>query len=128
MSVKSNLLKQIEEKAQKIRDKRIEAASNKTIENYVFEFFRNIEDSRKLYNNNGYDYVLLGEAKRSLINKLKAFDEKIKVSIEYNSTESTTHNEAQTIRGVTLWWSPKYIKQHNCDPSLYMDVSNMLFF
>ena len=41
MSVKKDLLKEIEAKAQKIRDRRITAANNKTLENAVFDFFKN---------------------------------------------------------------------------------------
>ncbi len=128
MSVKSKLLAEINKKAQKIRDKRIEAASNKTIENAVFEFFKNIEESRKLHGDRKYDDVLLGNARIALENRLKAFDPKVKISVEYNVHEDPLCTDEQTIRGVTIWWSSFYITKNNVDPSLYIDVSQMLFF
>jgi hypothetical protein len=127
MSIKKNLMIEIEKKAQKIREKRIEAANNKTLEIAVFDFFRNIEECRKIHNNARYDHVLFAEAKRSLEERLRVFDFKIKVSVEFNVSEDLTNWEEQLVRGVTLWWSKSYIKKNNVHPSLYIDVSQMLF-
>jgi epoxyqueuosine reductase QueG len=124
MSIKSKLLEEIEAKAQKIREKRIEAASNKTIEVAVFEFFKNIEESRKIHNNEHYDSVLFTKARSSLQERLRGFDSRVKFAVEYNPTVVFDEN---TVRGVTVWWSQAYIKKHNVDPSLYIDVSQMLF-
>ena len=41
--VKKKLLADIDRKAQRIKEKRVEAASNKNIESYVFQFFKDIE-------------------------------------------------------------------------------------
>lgn len=128
MSVKSKLLAEINKKAQKIRDKRVEAASNKTLEATVFLFFRNIEESRKLHSDKQYDPVLMGEARRSLESALRAFDPKVKISVEYNVNQDPMSTDEQTVRGVTIWWSQLYIKKNNVEPSLYIDVSQMLFF
>ncbi len=128
MSVKSKLLEEINKKAQKIRDKRVEAAGNKTIEAAVFEFFKNIEDSRTLRADTAYDYTLLSRAREALEGRLRAFDHKVKVSVEYNISQDPMSTEEQTVRGVTIWWSQPYIKKNNVDASLYIDVSQMLFF
>jgi hypothetical protein len=128
MSVKNKLLAEINKKAQKIRDKRVEAAGNKSIESAVFEFFKNIEESRKLHKDQAYDYTLLDNARKSLADRLKAFDPKVKISVEYNVHSDPLCTDEQTVRGVTIWWSNVYIARNNVDPSLYIDVSQMLFF
>lgn len=126
-SVKQNLLAEIEKKAQKIRNKRIEAASNKTLEAAVFAFFNNIEDSRKLHGGQRYDHVLFAEARRSLQERVKSFDFKAKISIEFHKSEDEKSWEECQVRGVTIWWGDAYKAKHNCDPSLYIDVTQMLF-
>jgi hypothetical protein len=128
MSIRNKLLAEINKKAQKIREKRVDAASNKTVEQAAFDFFKNIEDSRHLHNGEQYDYALMSKAKQALEERLRAFDNKVKVSVEYNIHEDPLCTDEQTIRGVTIWWSPLYIKKNSCHPSLYIDVSQMLFF
>lgn len=127
-TVKQKLLAEINKKAQKIRERRVEAASNKTIEAAVFEFFKNIEESRQLHEGKKYDYDLLSRAKNALQERLYAFDHRVKVSVEYNVHPDPTNTDEQTVRGVTIWWSPTYIQKNNVDASLYIDVSQMLFF
>ena len=126
MSVKSKLMEEIAIKAQKIRDKRVEAANNKTIEAAVLEFFKNIEESRKLHNNEKYDLTLLHDAKTALAERLHAFDYKVKLSIEWSSSNPDSPMTFDPIRGVTIWWSQQYIKKNNCDQSLYFDVTQIL--
>ncbi len=127
MSVKSKLLEEINKKAQKIRDKRVEAASNKTIEAAAFEFFKNIEESRQLHEGERYDYTLFSKAKSALEERLRGFDSKVKVSIEYSINPESYSNSGDFVRGVTIWWSDIYIKKNNVDPSLYIDIGQMLF-
>jgi hypothetical protein len=129
MTIKNKLLEEIGNKAKKIRQKRVEAANNKTIEAAVFEFFRNAEEARALHENKFYDMAVLKSARISLIERLKIFDSKVKISIEWNHQYDTATElpNADLIRGVTIWWSQEYIKRNNCHPSLYVDVSNMLF-
>jgi len=128
MSIKSKLLEEIQIKAQKIRDKRIQAANNKTIEDAVFEFFKNIEESRQLHGGSEYDRVLFENAKSALLERMKGFDNRVKLSVEF-SINPDTHapSSDDLIRGVTIWWSQSYIKKNNVDPSLYIDVGQMLF-
>jgi hypothetical protein len=126
-SVKKDLLAEIEKKAQKIRDKRIEAASNKTLEAAVFAFFKNIEDSRNLHGGQRYDHVLFTEARRSLQERIQSFDRKAKISIEFHKNEDERSWEETQVRGVTIWWGDAYKVKNNCDPLLYIDVTQMLF-
>lgn len=128
MSTKSKLLEEIAKKAQKIRDKRVEAASNKSLESAVFEFFKNIEESRKLHNGDRYDSTLFQQAQRALQARVQGFDRGTKISVEFNAHTDPTSWEEQTVRGVTIWWSRAYIAKNNVDPSTYIDVSQMLFW
>lgn len=127
MSVKKDLLAEINKKAQKIRDNRVIAANNKTLETAVFDFFKNIEDSRKMHGGTKYDSTLFHEAKRSLEERLRGFDRGSKISIEFNVSTDTTLFQEEQVRGVTIWWSRAYIAKNNIDPSYYIDVSQMLF-
>ena len=127
MSTKSKLLQEIEKKAQKIRERRVEAASNKSLESAAFEFFKKIEESRKLHNGERYDSTLFTLARRALQQRIQGFDKGTKVSIEFNINEDINSTEEQTVRGVTIWWSASYIAKHNISPSMYIDISQMLF-
>lgn len=127
MSVKKDLLAEINKKAQKIRDTRVVAANNKTLEAAVFDFFRNAEDSRRVHNGERYDHTLMAEAKRSLQERISGFDPGSKIAIEFNVSEDLTSWQEQQIRGVTIWWSKAYIAKNNVDPSYFIDISQMLF-
>ena len=120
-------MKEINKKAQKIRDKRIEAASNKTLENAVFDFFKNIEESRTIRGDKSYDPDLFAKAKKSLEERIRSYDRDAKVSVEFEVSEDLASWERQPVRGVTIWWSQTYITKNNVDPSLFIDVSQMLF-
>lgn len=128
MSIKSKLLEEVNKKAQKIRDKRIEAASNKSLESAVFEFFKNIEESRKLHNGERYDSTLFKKAQRALQERVKGFDHGTKISVEFNTPQDLSSWEEQMVRGVTIWWSNSYIAKNKVEPSIYVDVSQMLFW
>lgn len=130
MTIKSKLLEEINKKAQKIRTKRVEAANNKSLESAVFDFFKNIEESRQIHSGTRYDTVLFQEAQRSLASRVQGFAPGTKISIEFNpgpDNVPVVWNE-QVVRGVTIWWSKAYIAKNNVDPSLYIDVSQMLFW
>lgn len=131
MSIKSKMMEQVNKAAQKIRDKRLTAASNKSLETAVFEFFKNIEESRLLHGGIKYDRNLFYQAQTSLEERVRGFDRGTKIAIEFNVNEDPLANdywEEQTVRGVTIWWSQAYIKKNNVDPTLYIDVSAMLFW
>lgn len=130
MSVKKNLLAEIDKKAQKIRSKRVDAANNKSLEAAVFDFFKNVEAARKMHQDKHYDEYLFDQARRSLFERLKGFDSRVKISVEFNKPEDPLDNRdwnEHVIRGVTVWWSTYYQTTKGVSPSLYIDVSQMLF-
>ena len=125
--IKNDLLKEIEKKAQKIRDNRVTAANNKSLESAVFEFFKNMEEARAIHNNHHYDEILYDEARRALQERVSGFDPGAKISVAWNSCDTYVPWNEQVIRGVTIWYSKTYIMRNNVDPSRYVDVSEMLF-
>lgn len=127
MSVKKDLLKEIDKKAQKIRDKRVSAASNKTLEAAAFDFFRNIDESRFVHGGTQYDPNLFEQARLSLQERVRGFDPGGKISVEFNVSEDLKSWEQQQVRGVTIWWSKAYIRKNNVDPSYFIDLNQMLF-
>jgi hypothetical protein len=126
MSIKAKLLEEINLKAKKIKEKRVDAASNKTIEAAILDFFKNIEETRKLHNGEQYDPDLLHRAKIALTERLKAFDRKVKISIDWSTPPNQITSPEDPIRGVTVWWSKEYIAYNNCEQSLYFDITQIL--
>ena len=129
MSVKSKLLEEIEAKSSKIRSKRIDAAANKSVEVAIFDFFKNIEESRLPELPKEYNSRLFSEAKWALRGRVRGVDSGADISIEFNADEGSLANSWQQsqVRGVTVWWSKEYIAANNVDPSMYIDISRMLF-
>lgn len=126
MSAKKDMMAEINKKAQKIRDSRISAANNKTLEAAVFDFFRNIDATRGI-SHDGYDPYLFGQAKHALVERLRGLDPGGKISVEFNVREDIRTDEQPLVRGVTIWWSRAYITKNDIDPSYYIDVNQMLF-
>jgi hypothetical protein len=122
MSVKSKLIDEIEKKAARIKEMRVRAASNKTIEAYVFEFFRNMEEVNKMSSSSQEKYGLTLDAHRSLVDKIRTIDQFIHAEgAHINWTEDGQ------VQGLTIRWSASYIKQNSCEPEFYIDIGQMLF-
>ena len=122
--IKADLLKEISQKANKIKERRV-AAPTKTLDELVLVFLQFVEESRKLYNNKGYPHGLIQIEKEKLEHELRHIDKGVKVSIEQDVDYNNLENEGM-IRGITVWWSGHYISQNKCDPSIYFDVTNIL--
>lgn len=119
MSVRNKLLDEINRKAQKIRDKREEAANNKHLEAYVYDYFRQVDEVRQMPIDDFTKQWMFEEARIALATKVKTID----------------HNQPQvipvitddgTIQGVRIVWSKIYIALNKCEPEHYIDVSQML--
>ena len=128
MNIKKQLLAEIAKKASKIREKRVDAASNKTIEAAAFEFFKNVEESRLLHNGKKYDSTLFSNATKALERRIRGIDNQAKISVEFNVAEDLSSWEEQMVRGITVWWGQAHIVKNNVDPSTYIDVTNILLF
>lgn len=115
---KKKLIEEINRKAKRIAEKRSEANSNKTVEAYVFEFFRQVDDANQQVDE--VKRTFIAYSIDSLQSKIRNIDNRAKIDIVWLSDE-------KKVQGVTIMWSPQYIKVHNVDPTLYIDVSQMLF-
>ena len=127
-SVKDNLLKDIDKKAQKIRDKRIDAATNKTVEALVFDFFRQVDEAKEVAQSQNSEHLIdmeiLKHAYRNLESRVRStFDVHSKVEIIWDNGDAPQYGN---ILGVKIYWSLAYIKKHNVEPSIYIDVGQML--
>jgi hypothetical protein len=125
MSVKSDLLKEIERKANKIKSKRISSTTNNSPETIVFEFFRNVEDARKLCNNVEYDPTIFSSALASLIKRIRSIDSKATCDVRFQNNTFPWNQDF--VRGITINWSPLHVQQFQVEQTLYIDVSQMLF-
>ena len=125
MSVKSKLLEEIKNKAQKIRERKNSIkVSVISVESIVFDFFKDAEEAGKAANNNGYNSTILYLAAQKMQDKMKQHvDGGCKTVVEFTNPEDKSR-----IRGVTVYWSAHYIKQYNCHPSTYIDIGQMLLF
>lgn len=109
--VKKKLLADIDRKVQRIKEKRVEAASNKNVESYVFQFFKDIE----VYAGQQDKMIkatFMELARFALEEKLATLGYKPTVEVHYQD------EDALTVQGVTVHWK--------LQPSMYIDVSQYL--
>ena len=125
--IRKKLMEQIEKKTKRHKEARSHADINKTVEGVIFDFFRNIEQARQIHNNEFYDKVVFREAWRSMKDRLKSIDHKVKHKMEWNIDKDDIDWPHNTVRGVTIIWSADYLKDKNIYPTLYIDVGQMLF-
>lgn len=126
MSIKNKLLKDLEDKVQKLRARKL-SIKDQSVEAAVFKFFKDAEEARALYSNERYDDDMLKLAHLALIQKLKRFDLGVKISIEF-IRDKKDHSMRDMIRGVTISWSHTYANINKCNKDLYIDVGEMLLY
>lgn len=117
---KSDILKKIDEKIKKRKNK--ETIDPKDYKAIVFDFFRKYEESNPLgledYLSESVKEVLRSNAVNFLTERLWTIDPRCIVKI--NTTQGGN------IQGVTIKWTNNFIKTHNIEPSVYVDVSDIL--
>lgn len=122
MSSKKEMLDKVNAAAKKREEARDRAAANKTIEAFVFEFFKEAEEVLLLDMSPQNKGVMLLLSHNTLENKIKTFDPKVKeVKIVWRG-----ENEP-IVQGVTIVWSKHFSNINQADPELYIDVAEMLF-
>lgn len=124
MSVKSDLLKEIEAKAKKLKERKEKVKTKDDVESFVFEFFREAEDMNKLGDSLGnrdrYGAILTAHASQQLEKQLQQrFDRGARLEI--------TMTDKNQISGVLIHWSKFYQVAHKVDETLYIGVEQMLF-
>ncbi len=117
MSVKKDLLKEIDKKAQRIKDRRAGAANKNTPETYIFEFFRNMDDVHKMAATSE-DWCYLGtQAYNTLMSNMKSIDPLCLMEVVW-------YNHCP--QGVTIIWSTSYQAANNCSDRVHIDITQML--
>jgi hypothetical protein len=121
MSIKQDLLNEINKKSQKTKDLRNLAKTPKDVEYYVFKFFEECESIVKGSRlDSSLVYVLIFFAKAQLQEQLRLkFDPSVVVEVVKNS--------GGNIIGVQITWSPHYTIANKCSDSLFIGVEQMLF-
>jgi hypothetical protein len=123
-SVKDKLLEDIEVKAQKIRERRVRAASYKTVETLAFEFFQRCDEAKQLAGVGTYAPAILSEAMQAMQTQLRMFDNGAKMRVEWQ--DGQIGPGTGTIRGVTIVWSSTYYILNKVEPTIYIDIGQML--
>ena len=100
MSVRKDLLKEIERKVQKIRNKRLDMASTKDIESLVFDFFKTMEEVYRIASSKEELVVLAYAAHENLLFKIKPFDSGLK----HDHIVINWRGDGQ-VQGVTINWT-----------------------
>lgn len=103
-----------------------EKINNNSVEQDVFEFFKQSDEAKRIQNNVTYEPQILTGALDSLITKLKQRDPAIiNVIIEWNEGSEIENSQ---IRGVSITWSNYYASKNQIEANMYIDISEMLLF
>lgn len=127
-SIKDDLLNEIGDRAEKIREKRKSAASTKTVESLVFEYFQQVDEAKKVadtHNGTFIDANILHAALRNLEGRIRSiYDRQAKVEVVWDQShdESSLYN----VLGVKIHWSTRFVVSHKVEPITYIDVTQML--
>ena len=123
MSARDEVLKKIKEAADRRKEMRTESKVDKTVETFVFSFFKEAESILSINVSSSNKASMMILALQVLINKIKTIDSGCNnVNIVWHNDEAIT-----TIQGIKIVWSKSYQDIHQVDPELYVDVSEMLF-
>jgi len=126
-SVKSQLLSDIDKKAEKIRQKRVAAATLKTVESLAFDFFRQVDEAKEVarVENKGewINFSIFNAALNNLDLQLQAHDKMAVVSPVWRTDENGISGG---LLGVKITWSLSYAQKNSVEQELYIDITQML--
>ena len=119
MSVKKDMLDRVNKKAARIKELKQKSSIVETAEQYVYEYFRQVEDLYNLENNNSTIELhnrLLG----ILATKIRLIDP--------GATTNLIVPDGVRVESVMIQWSKAYLKEHPEEKSeLVVGVADMLF-
>jgi hypothetical protein len=107
--IKNSLLREIDLKIKRKKEKSLTTLDPKDYRSAVFDFFKNTEECR-------LDPGMMNLARISLIERLSIIDSRCKVNVHCD----------ENLRGVTIIWSPSFARQNNIESQVYIDVGEML--
>lgn len=115
MSVKKDLLAEIDAKAKKIKERKKKASSKEELEKVIFDFFKEAEDLGRLN-----DPIIVYDEALQLSRRIREkFDPGAQVEVQYT--------EQKQVQGVLVTWSKGYQIAFQSQESFYIGVEQMLF-
>lgn len=115
MSAKDDVLRQIEASIQRKKILAKEVSREKTIVQWVCEFFSEVEKTKNIDDQGNFASLALSK----LIINLRTLDKKCSAVFK----EPKFGNDPQ----VEIYWSKKYILDNNCEHVMTLDASSAFF-
>lgn len=117
-NAKQDMMKEIEAKIARTKMFAKQASRQKTIANWVADFFTEIEKTKKL--DEGSLWSPFGSlALNRLATQLRSLDKKCAVEFKENGDNNTPI--------VEIRWTTNFCKLHNCEETLVLDASSAYF-
>ncbi len=131
MTVKKDLLAEIDAKAKKIKQQKEKAKTKGDVERFVFDFFQEAEDMNRVRGTSAADVhedVNDSFASHVLTAHAAAFLEKqIQLKFDKDARVQVNFTEKNQVSGVLITWSKSYQVANKCDDTFYIGVEQMLF-
>jgi hypothetical protein len=120
---KRDVLQEIEKRILRKEEAKKRVAENSTVEGFVLQFIKNIEDNND-FGGDHYDWDLLfRHAKNVLASQLDTIDP----TCAFNVSLYAPEGQKPVVNGVTVKWSQGYQARHACDAELFIDATLLLF-
>ncbi len=115
MSVKKDLLAEIEAKAKKIKERKIKVSRKEDVEKLVFDFFKEAE--------------LMGKMKEPALlhDALAHLRRTIQQKYDWGAQVEASWTDNHEIQGVLITWSSKHQLAHQSEQQIYIGVEQLLF-
>ncbi|NCX94498.1 MAG: hypothetical protein EBX40_07465 [Gammaproteobacteria bacterium] len=117
-STKSDILKKIENKLKKSRELKQKKASGSIVDDYVYEFMRQVEDVTCVHLNHDAWETMVNLAIYSLESRVRVLDQEAKVEIRWHTPE----NLRPQVSSVLIRWSILYQAKSSSEPESYFDM------
>lgn len=121
--IKKKLIEEIDRRIQKKKEARERALEKSTLEAFVLAFIKNVEEINTIATNEVEWQMHVDNAVQSLKGQICSFDNSAKLEVSWFEEEG----KPPVVDGVTIKWSRFYQKLNNCDPELFLDVTELLF-
>lgn len=114
--VKNDLLKQIQDKANKRKQLREKSVTNRDAMNYVMQFLKESETTSALGETTAMMFI--GLSANTLEKQLATIDPGVKIDVNFDH---------RTVVSVTIHWSDKYAQDNKIDKDCTVDMTAFLF-
>jgi hypothetical protein len=121
--IKKKLLAAIDTKTRRREALKKEIAErHKNIEAFVMKMINDLEDMVVNTANTSLLVSLVPIYVKSLESQVKTIDSGSTTTVQWLESNGTVH-----VNGILIKWSKDYQVANNCDPELFVDVTNLLF-